>query len=230
MRRMGLVLAFLLFAGYAAAENKGRVIDNPAYLLYVPAGVAPGETVPLLVAFDPSGSAQGLVNGWKWLADKNRMIVMASKKFRNNVPVDDIFDEMVAGVAAVRNKYSIDSTRIIAAGNSGGGMAAHMITRGNPDVFTAVITNCGRIHPDYLTPPELEKYPRGKKVAFLAGPGDFNYGWMKGDEAAMKKCGWQTKWIEFQGGHCEAPGSAITEALEWILGGGRSDNPQMNRW
>ena len=111
--------------------------------------------------------------------------------------------------------YPVDRSRIIAAGFSGGGMAAHYLSMAYPNLISAIVINTGMISESYQN---SEKYlhAQNQVAVFLASPTDFRYHEMQADKNHLEGFGWRTQWIEFEGGHAIAPESAYMEAAEWI--------------
>ncbi|MFH1128600.1 MAG: hypothetical protein V1699_04250 [Candidatus Omnitrophota bacterium] len=196
-------------------SSEAKTINDPKYILYLPSNINLSKKYPLVVAFSPSADAAYMIGLWKNISEKYKLVIAASKEFRNNVDPENAFSTMISLIKSGDLKYPIDKSRVITSGVSGGGMAAHMFSVSYPDFTWAVISNCGRIHPDYIEK-ERNLYARNKLAVFLASPTDFNYGYMKNDQKFLATLDWKTKWIEFSGGHIAAPESAYQEAAEWL--------------
>jgi predicted esterase len=156
-----------------------------------------------------------MVNFLKDVAEKHQFLVGASRKFRNNIDRSEAFSDMAKLVNDEKKIYPINYLKVITLGHSGGGMAAHMFSVSYPNITWAVITNCGRIHPDFHEK-ERHLYARNKLAVFLVSPSDFNYEYMREDRRFLKGLGWKTKWIEFKGGHRMAPKEKFEEAIQWL--------------
>ncbi|MBU1043567.1 MAG: hypothetical protein KJ915_04115 [Candidatus Omnitrophica bacterium] len=194
---------------------KSQIIKQEGYLLYLPQGLVAGKVYPLIVAFDPGANAQAMINFWKPIADEKKLIVYASKKFRNGQ--NDWFKSEEKMIEAVIKSYPVNRKRIITTGISGGGMGAHMVAYYRPDLVLAVISTVGRINPFFKTDPKAKQdYPQSKIAVFLSGTNDFNAAEMRKDQQFLSQLYWQTKWLEFKGGHEMAPQELYKQALSWI--------------
>ena len=216
--RLGIVVCAVIAvsAWWCCSADAGepRIIDAETYLLYVPADIDEQNTYPLVIAFSPSGDSQGMIGVWKNTAERYKWIVLASKEFRNGIDVGPVLRRLADSVDAVRSQVPVDTSKIIASGFSGGGMAAHIFAFSYPALISAVIVNTGMIHEAYIQ--RRQDYPRGKYVVFLASPGDFRYEEMRRDERFLKGLGWKTSWVEFDDGHAIAPASAYESAAQWL--------------
>jgi len=197
-------------------RGQGLTLDKPAYLFYVPASLDDEKKHPLVIAFSPDANASSMISEWKNTADKYGWFIMASKKFRNGSS-EDVFSDLMTGVAELSATYPIDTSQIIATGFSGGGMAAYFFAFDHSDFIRAVVSNCGRIHPAIINKQAGYGPVFGKIAVLLTGPEDFNYSHMKNDRKYLTSLGWQTELIEFKGGHTLAPASVCEEAARWLL-------------
>jgi len=194
--------------------SNGEVFDTEKYILFVPEREKNAGKMPLVVCFSSTGDAKGFINIWRDIASRLGIAVIASKEFRNEVMPGKAFTTISDFVVKEADRYSIDQAKVIVTGFSGGGMAAHMFSVGNK--VLGVISNSGRIHPDFLGK-DSHYYPKTGLAVFIASPQDYNYNYMKGDKYFLDKLGWKTKWIEFKGGHNLAPGEKYEEAVQWLL-------------
>lgn len=210
-----IVTALMLIYAYGYEANKPETIETDKFILYVPSGIDKDQKYPLVIGFSPDANANGIIELWRDIAEKHNLIIAASKEFRNGIDPGNAFSTMVALICQSDSRYSIDKSRVITSGLSGGGMAAHMFSVSYPDLTWAVISNCGRIHPDYIEK-ERHLYARNKLVVFLASTSDFNYAHMENDRKFLEGLGWSVKWIEFQGGHSVAPKESYEQAIEWL--------------
>jgi predicted esterase len=193
-----------------------KIINDPAYILYIPGGLSNQKRYPLVIALSPSADAQSMIDVWKQAADKHKWMIMASKKFQNGVPVDPILGELASAVSKLYGKYPVSKTKVIASGFSGGAMGSHMFACKYPDLIKAVVANTGMINENYIS--QKSRYPRNKLAVFIASASDFRYNEMKRDRKFLEDLGWKTKWTEFGGGHMIAPASKYEEAAAWLDG------------
>jgi hypothetical protein len=241
-RSWSLLAAACLLAGGAAivalrpaAPPSPRVIERPDYVVYVPAAVDLDAQRPLVVALSPSGDARQMIEAWRLAADEFHWVVLASRRFRNGISGEEewrIFSDIATAVRQGTLPAAIDRQRVLAAGFSGGGMGSHTFSQFFPDIICCVITNTGMMDAEDGYPGN-DVYPRGKIAVFLASPGDFRCAEMQRDREFLDGLGWNTAWIEFEGGHVLAPASAYVAAARWIVdqwGGaphpGQGDRPR----
>ena len=190
------------------------VIDTPQYLLYKPAGIDAAKKYPLVIALSPSADAQSMIATWKKVSDRYTWIILASKEFRNGVASEPILSRLASTVDELSSRLPIDTTKVIATGNSGGGMGAHQFAFLYPRLISAIVINTGMMHEYYAA--KRDSYPRGRIAVFLASPTDFRYQEMKNNRQFLESLDWKTKWIEFKGGHSMAPMSVYQEATAWL--------------
>lgn len=219
MKHFVLLLAALMLvlpAGLTAAPLASGTYEENEYLVYVPDGIDTDQKYPLIVAFSPSGDADGLVKTWGPHADRNKCLVMASKIIKNGMDIPLYLKRLRKLIwERVGEQFPVQTDRVIALGTSGGGMAAHLFSFFHPDTVGAVISSVGYIHENSLK--HKDTYPQGKVCAFLTSPTDFNYKLMQEDKKFLTSLNWKLKWYEFEGGHRTAPEDVREEALKWVL-------------
>ena len=192
-------------------------VETSNYLLYLPQGFDNSTTHSLVVALSPTADAGSMIRTWKNIADRHQWIVYASKKSQNGIPIGPIMKSTVSDLNELENEYSVNKSRIIFTGFSGGAMGSHAFSFYYPKIVWAVVANTGMIDELYYTNKTyLFFYPKNKIAVFLASPTDFRYEQMKKDKIFLDSLGWKTKWIEFTGGHIIAPEEAYEEAADWL--------------
>jgi len=211
----GICAGNIVNASAAEITSAPRSINSRQFIMYIPSGVDMSEKYPLVMAFSPSADAESMINTWKGVAEKYKWIILASKESRNGLDMKQTIDSHLAIIRFVSVNYPIDLSKIIAAGFSGGGMVSHAFAMFYPRKIYAVVANTAMIH-EIFEEGNSYTYPRGKVAVFLASPEDFRYSQMKKNRGFLEKLGWQTKWIEFQGGHTIAPEATYLEAAEWL--------------
>jgi len=211
-----IALALVCACGrpHAPKLSQREQVEYSDFILLKPAGLVQGKKYPLLVALSPGGDAPSLIAQWEPLAKDHHWIVLASRTHRNGVDVEPIFAAHARDIKTLIQTEPIDPARIIANGVSGGGTGSHLLAFFYPDIFAAVIVNSGVIHPDFTT--RRDKYPKGKLAVFLCSPTDPNYEPMKRDRDFLQGLGWDTTWIDFEGGHAPAPLPAYEKAVSWL--------------
>ncbi len=209
----GAVIAASAWCCCADAGSPG-ISDTETYLLYVPAAVDDRNAHPLVIVLSPDGDSQGMLEVWKDTAERYAWMILISKEFHNGIDAGPVLRRLADSVDALRSRFPVDTSKIIASGFSGGGMGAHIFAFSYPELISAVIVNTGMIQEAFIQ--RRQEYPRGKCAVFLASPKDFRYEEMKRDERFLKSLGWKTFWVEFDAGHVIAPVSAYESAARWL--------------
>lgn len=213
---LGVLGYFVVFQGewmrlsWLRAE---RMQDQGTYLVYIPGGLEPGKTYPLVFALSPSADAESMILKWQPVAEKHRWIIAASKESRNGVDVRIIMRQIQTEFAEVFRKYPAAPDRVIFTGLSGGGMASYAVTVAYPSQVWALVINTGMMFYGEFPPDNL---PKGKLAAMLASPADFRYREMNRDRDILAANGWDVNWIEFADGHTLAPDWAYEQAAAWL--------------
>ena len=215
-------LFFPLFVFAEAGENilrSSEIVDETAYILYRPSEIDISKRYPLVITLSPAGDAMSMINQWKPISEKYKWLILASKEFRNGIESRPILSRLVTIVKVLHDgRFPIDTQKIVATGLSGGGMGSHEFAFLFPNFISAIIINTGMINEYYLA--QRSFYPRGGTVVFLASPTDFRYREMKQNKEFLDGLNWNTKWIEFSGGHAMAPESVYEEGVEWVIAQG----------
>ena len=198
----------------SAPSIPAKTIDGATYILYIPSDIDNNKKYPLVIALAPDANAAGLIDFWKDIGETYKMIIIASKEYRNGQDMEPPIKSMANTVKSLLAAYPIDEKKIIATGMSGGGMGSHAFSFLYPDLIRGIIVNTGMMNEGYVS--EQASYARGKIAVFLASPTDFRYEEMKRDRAFLEGLGWKTNWIEFEGGHVVAPLSVYHQAVRWI--------------
>lgn len=191
-----------------------RTIEENGYIVYLPSGLSQGQHYPLVVMFHPVGAAQAMIDLWRDISEQKKWMLYASKNFRNGMENWGQAEEEMLN--EVFRNYPVDKKRVVTTGISGGGMGAHMWAFFHSEAVAAVITNVGCINPYFTTEKARKDYPRDKLAVFLASPTDRNFEGMQSDREFLDGLGWETEWIEFEGGHGSAPAEAYEQAADWL--------------
>jgi len=187
--------------------------EEPSVMVHIPS-TAGRRARTMVVVLSPGGDARGSIETWKAVSEKRGWVILASKEFRNGPDMEPVLLRLGGEVERTLARLRVDPSRVVAAGISGGGMAAYALAAMHPKVFSAVVVNTGMMR-------DAEKgmgpmFPRGKLAALLASPADFRYAEMRGDREFLESLGWRVKWIEFEGGHRTAPAAVYEEAARWL--------------
>jgi len=210
--------AFPLVAALGAQElPRGQVLDrvasrdNPAqsYALYVPSNYSPERAWPILYCLDPGARGRVPVERFAEAAEKAGFLVAGSNNSRNGplAPSEQAIGVMVVDTHA---RFSIDDTRIYAAGLSGGARLA-LGWAMNGRIAGVVASSAGFASP---TIP--------KNIAFrifaTAGVDDFNHDELYRLSRELAKRGTPHRFEEFEGGHEWLPAPLAAVALDFFLG------------
>lgn len=212
---LSLCLSLLLWPVLPAGADMPKKIDSGTYILYLPSGLDISKKYPLVVMLSPSADAESVLRPWIKAAQEYKWIILASRQHRNGMEFKQIGNIISNTIRTVTASYPVDRKKVIAAGFSGGGMSSHYLAMAYPQMISAVIINTGMISENY-SGGENYSYPGNKLAVFLASPSDFRYQEMKRDSRFLKGLGWDTKWIEFEGGHSIAPQETYLEAAKWL--------------
>ncbi len=218
MKRIKSIFFFLFFISlFFSICYSCQAFKQSEYEIFVPSNLEEGSKYPLIVAFSPSGNGQGVLNLWKEIAEEKKCIIIASNRIKNGNDVQEDLEIINKDINThFVNNFPIDIKKVVAVGMSGGGMAAHLYSFFYPNTVSAVITNVGTINA--FSRSQSEAYTRNRICVFLASPTDFNYQIMKDvDLVFLQNHGWICKWIEFNGGHINAPADKLEEALDYAL-------------
>lgn len=218
MKKMVFTILFFMFPLICFAQEmqeKASIINSFDYILYLPSGLDQNKKYPLVLALSPSADAESMLEAWKDVSEQYKWIILASRQHKNGMEFKQIGSILVNTLRIVILRYPVDSKKIIATGFSGGGMASHYLAMVYPNLVSAVIINTAMISEDYSAGKNYS-YPKSKIAVFLASPTDFRYQQMKNDRNFLEDINWETKWIEFSGGHTIAPVAIYQEAAGWL--------------
>ena len=206
---------------FSQVSDKDQITDTvqcrdetgQSYALYRPAQYDNKKSWPVTLIFDPAARGRTGVNTFIEAGRKYGFILACSNNSRNG-PMEDNFVAAAAMLRDVEERFTVDQSRIYAAGFSGGSRFA-MAFAVKEKMISGVI-GCGA-----GTPNDRNYLPSGNSDFLyygLAGTRDMNYPEMHDLSGFFNN---RTRVISyfrtFPGGH-QWPGSdLITEAVEWIV-------------
>lgn len=171
----------LLTAGQGFSKNKvvkdslsfeGRQIT---YYLFVPEELDQGTPAPLIVTLHGSGrNGQSLVDYWKKLAVKNKLIVVGPDSANRAgwmAPLDGP-DAVAALIDYLTTQHNIDGRRIYLFGHSAGASFALILSVLEPDYFAATAIHAGALSDPRTVAPFLALPGRKTPVAIWVGDRD----------------------------------------------------------
>jgi poly(3-hydroxybutyrate) depolymerase len=202
--------AVFLLAAAAAAGEPGKISKEKisfkgkerVYFLFVPAGIAPEQKIPLLVTLHGSGqNAETYVSAWKDLAGKERIAIVgpaSNDSIHWSSPEDgplflhDIIDEVAA-------KVPIDGRRVYLFGHSAGAVFALQMAALESEYFAAVTAYAGSLEPKYFS---LFDYAT-RKIPYLIVIGTkdriFPLDEVRATHDALKSRGFPVEYFEMSG-------------------------------
>ena len=222
MRRFLIYLIVALAVIPAAAEVPpleapiGEMVEGIAcasdptqtYTLYIPSSYTSDRRWPVLLIFDPRGRSLVAAELFREAAETYGWIIVSSDNTRSDGPWEPNTIALQALWPEVHTRLPADFDRIYAAGFSGGGAVAYVLSQTTREV--AGIVACGARH--------LPENLKGIDVPIFstAGNTDFNYHEMHEVDAFLDKQGNPHRLVIFDGGHAWMPPSVAREAVEWL--------------
>jgi predicted esterase len=181
-----------------------------AYELYLPSGYATNKPCAVLFAFDPGGSGESILGGYRAACEKAGWVLIGCHKIRNgDVPEADQMAREI--IRDVRTHVPHDRSREYVGGFSGGAARSYRFNRIFFNEFAGVLASGGWLG-DY---DPANFYPSRLAVAMLNGNNDKGANAYAGrDGEILKKCGARVKAWSFEGGH--QVGGPIVEAVAWL--------------
>lgn len=218
-----LILALVFQACLAEAASarelaRGVVIEKvecsddagQSYALYLPTSYSDGKKFPVLYAFDPSARGRVPVERFKAAAEKYGWIVAGSNNSRNG-PLKPSLAAASAMVEDTRRRFSIDETRVYAAGFSGGARLAVTLASSCGGCIAGVIA-CGAGFP-----PEHKPSASTPFALFVTlGVEDFNFPEIVRLESELGRLKLPHRVELFEGRHEWAPAELSTVAVGWM--------------
>lgn len=204
----------LVCALAATAQDlpRGQIIDSvscladaaQSYSLYLPSNYAKDRQWNLILLFDAGGRGRRGVERYQAAAEQYGYIVAGSNNSRNGP-----WEVSIAAVRAMRadvlQRFTINSTRVYAAGMSGGGRVAMKVALEEGGIAGVIASSAG-----------FPGEPRAK-LAFpvfgTAGTEDFNYIEMQQLDRGVAT---PHRVVVFRGGHAWLPAELASQAVEWM--------------
>jgi poly(3-hydroxybutyrate) depolymerase len=209
-RRPGALAAVFLVAAAAAAGEPGKISKEKisfkgkerVYFLFVPAGIAPEQKIPLLVTLHGSGqNAETYVSALKDLAGKERIAIVgpASNDTVHWATPEDgplFLHDIIEQVAA---KVSIDGRRVFLFGHSAGAVFALQMAALESEYFAAAAAYAGSLDPKYFN---IFDYAT-RKIPYLVVIGTqdqfFPLDEVRATRDALKSRGFPVEYLEMPG-------------------------------
>jgi hypothetical protein len=216
-------------------------LSNERFFFFVPPNYTGKERFGLVVYVPAAQQIGQLPDGWADVLSKHKLLLIAPQNAGNQTNQKWRQGLAVLGALSVMNKYNIDSSRVYAAGISGGARTAGDMGFYQPDLFSGTIQSCGAdfthsvAHsPDTKwvdsngnpygvidVPADNVRDAKAKvRFALITGPGDFRHGNILDlYNNGYKPEGYRAKLFDVPGmGHQDCSGQTLDEALNFIAG------------
>ncbi len=155
----------------------GKIIDsvhcniNPSYsfALYLPTSYSKEKTYPVVFVLDPHADGRLPLFNYTDLAEKNNYILVGSNNSENGKSWEEANQIVSTLMADVKNRFSINTSRIYLMGFSGGARIANAVTMTDGQIEGVIC--CGAVSPAINIPNSRNNY----SLVCIAGTADFNY-------------------------------------------------------
>jgi dienelactone hydrolase len=217
---MGTLVFFVALAsGAIPVEDlpKGRVVErvvcagdqSQSYALYLPAAYSPKRAWPILYCLDPGARGSVPVELFAEAAEQAGWIVAGSNNSRNG-PLARSIEDIGWLVRDTHARFSIDGSRVYAAGMSGGARLA-LFWAGNSQLSGVIACAAGF---------SGGTIPKGIsfRVFGTAGVDDFNFDEIYAMSIELSQRGVPQRFAEFPGGHDWLPKSLTGPAIDFLSG------------
>ncbi|MCX7804517.1 MAG: tetratricopeptide repeat protein [Planctomycetota bacterium] len=228
LRAWTVAAAVFVFAASAPSDPgeefpKGRIIQkvvtlhDPAqsYALYLPKDYTPDRKWPILYGYSPAGRGEDPVRVFQKAAEKYGWILVGSNNSRNG-PWEPIRAAIEAVWKDTRARFSIDDSRIMAGGFSGGARVSFNMmaaVKGAEGMEVAAVFPCGAGFGSQGAPPEGSR----TIVCGMAGRGCFNFPEMRlRTMPALKARRIRCRLLVFDGGHQWPPEDTVLKAARYV--------------
>jgi len=190
-----------------------------------------------LVTFINSGNIGSIFNPWIPVLEEKNLIMISGNNIGNSIPVVTRIGVALAGAEKMKEILNIDTTRVYASGNSGGGRSAADLLYFFPEYFNGMVPNCGAMYlrqvaQDYETHQLNSHYEYGfqynqvhldyvksfdRRFAIMTAFDDFREGdIMNIYHNGMEQDGFKSKFLETAGGHCSSTAEHFIDAINFV--------------
>lgn len=214
---MRIAIVCLLVGAMAPAQElpRGAVVDpvvvagneRQSYALYLPSNYQAERTWPVLYCLDPGARGRAPVERFAKAAEKAGFVVVGSNNSRNG-PMGPIQEAIRAMLNDTHARFSIDDSRVYAAGLSGGARLA--LSWGLNGQLAGVIA-CSAAFGPPGTPKQIPM-----RIFATTGIDDFNHDELYRMSRDLARRGVEHRFVEFEGGHEWLPEPLTFEALDFF--------------
>ena len=238
------------FSGpFPAGATRDRQIDydlvpnRERFFVHVPPDYTGAEAFGLVVFTDADEKTLAVPRGWKEVLDRKKLLFISAQASGNEQDENRRLGLAVLAATEMRNLYSVNPTRVYAAGFSGGARISNLLGFFQSDIFSGTIQSCGA---DFYEPvpqrqatstldtagfpyglaaapatsDEIQRAKRKVRFALITGSQDFRRGNIldiyNGGYAPQ---GFQARLYDVAGmGHDTADGRTFAQALAFLEG------------
>jgi hypothetical protein len=211
--------AVFLGAGWLAAQNAPpardiRQLEVPhhlgqSYWMFAPANYTADRAWPILYCLDPGARGRMPVELFAAAAEKAGFLVAGSNNSRNG-PMAPVHEAIGLMVGDTHERYSIDDSRLYAAGFSGGARVALDWARSG-HIAGVIACSAGFGPPG---PPKQVPF----RIFATTGWDDFNHDELYRLSRELARRNVPHRFVEFEGGHEWMPAALAGEAFGFFLG------------
>jgi len=182
--------------------------SSQTYYMALPDDVDSTENYPLVFAFDPQGDGNLAVRSMIGGVTNFGFMVAGSNVIRNGYENTEYAFNILTN--DILNRYPVDKNRIYAAGFSGGGRYAQILSQMNTNIKAVISMGAGfSLNPSQ---PLRNKVP----MLFLVGDEDFNFLEIMNSKEPLELTRLRYYILEFHGKHAWPDHNIINEALLWF--------------
>lgn len=211
-------------------------LNNYTYNIYIPTSY--DGTVPFgVVTYIDAGATGTITSSWIPVLNDKKLILIAGNNIGNPISVNTRIGVSLAAYLRLKELLNIDSTRVYASGNSGGGRSATDQIYTFPEYMTGAVPSCGsmylrQVDQDYETHQPNSHYEYGfpytlaqldyirsfdHKYGIMTSYDDFREGdIMNIYHNGMEPDGIQAKILETPGSHCATTTAHFTDAINFV--------------
>jgi dienelactone hydrolase len=213
-----LVIFFVFLLQWVSGQIPGEVSDtvvcrampDQTYSLYIPSTYQRENKTGLILFFEPAGRGKLPLSLYKELAEKYSLLLACSNNSRNG----SFESSQKAGKAVLADllqRFTIDTTFIIASGFSGGGRMASFLAMSDTRIRGAIA--CGS------TFPPSQKISPEKKIPYAEVIGDIDMNFLEAINTFDYLLGISNPVVlcVFAGGHDWPPAESYEQAIQWHL-------------
>ncbi|HSS52600.1 MAG TPA: hypothetical protein VLX28_26965 [Thermoanaerobaculia bacterium] len=182
-----------------------------SYSLYLPKGYTPERRWPILYAFDASSDGKSVAALFQSAAETYGWIVVSSWNTASDGPMEPNFKAMSALWEDTHARFSIDDSRVYAAGHSGTVRFACILALTAPGTISGIIGASAGF--PFGTPPK-----KGNPFVFFGTAGDRDFNWyeMNDLDASLTAAAVPHRIEHFAGTHEWPPAPLATQAVAWM--------------